>query len=404
MSLGATTSGPPCSTAPPSLIQLARPYLTTSQIELLGQATHNSYGVHESQSWNHAFSLIFSTGNQLRFPIRTMGTAAILFQRFYLFNSLQKFPVILDTALACLFVASKMEDTLKKLRDILLAAHRVRHPNGPEIGLDSSAIEEQRRRIIPLERQVLETMSFDFRVSHPQKYIIKFCRKMNLSQQVAETAWLLMIDSYKTLAPLKYPPHAIALACLSISVSLLNDPSADHISANSEDFKIPLSNLDSVILELLAFYIDWLPLTALYSRFPDTARFMDLRISVNQRVSSRSTESPISPANHQTVDIPSNSSTPSIPLATKQSKRRQTRYNNSNNYNGRGGKATPNSLTSPSIADSSPETIESTSTTPISTALNPSPGLIVRDPTLGDRGTIRFVLDWNRERIERSVS
>lgn len=61
----------------------------------------------------------------------------VLFQQFYLFNSLQNFSSVSDTALACLLVASKMEDTLKKIKDILIAAYNVRHPNGPEISLDS---------------------------------------------------------------------------------------------------------------------------------------------------------------------------------------------------------------------------------------------------------------------------
>ena len=47
----------------------------------------------------------------------------------------------------------------------------------------SQRLEEQRRRVIVLERHVLETATFDFRASHPQPYIIKFTKHMNRTFQ-----------------------------------------------------------------------------------------------------------------------------------------------------------------------------------------------------------------------------
>jgi CTD kinase subunit beta len=89
-------------------------------------------------------------------------------------------------------VACKQEDTLKKLRDILVAGYTLRHPNGPDINPESQVplvdmcisrqtLEDQRRKIIILERHVLETATFDFRTQHPQPYIIKFTKHMNCS-------------------------------------------------------------------------------------------------------------------------------------------------------------------------------------------------------------------------------
>ena len=42
--------------------------------------------------------------------------------------------------MACLFVACKQEDTLKKLRDILLLGYAITHPNGPEINPDGQVV------------------------------------------------------------------------------------------------------------------------------------------------------------------------------------------------------------------------------------------------------------------------
>ncbi|KAK9355743.1 cyclin-like protein [Lipomyces doorenjongii] len=306
----------------PAIIQLSRPYLTPSHIWTLEQKVAHTNGSRDQQLKFQAFSVILVTGSYLRFPIRTMGTAMILFQRFYLFNSMQDFPSTLDTALACLFVASKTEDTLKKLKEILLASYYIKHPSGPDISMDSPIIEDQRRRLISLERHVLETMSFDFRVRHPQPYIIKFAKRLRYPMPLAETAWQIALDSHRTLVPLKSTPHAIALGCLYIAASLLEVNLSD---IKPEQFCVRPREFENVVLELLEFYIDWLPQTTLFATYTDPGKFMSMRIELNKRL----------------------------------------------------GK-----YTEPRA---------------------PGARLKLRDYTMGDKGTVRYVLNWERERIEREI-
>ncbi|KAK9465624.1 cyclin-like protein [Lipomyces arxii] len=310
-----------------SVVQLSRPYLTSSQIKSLVQQTNNS--ARDLQPKLQAFSLILSIGNYMRFPIRTMGTAMILFQRFYLFNSLHDFPVMNDTAHACLFVAAKMEDTLKKLKDILLASYYLKHPAGPDISVDSPVIEDQRRKLISLERHVLETMSFDFRIKHPQPYIIKITKHLKYPATVAETAWLASIDSYRTLAPLKATPHAIALACIYIAATLFQQDTsiiepAKYYYVHIRFLRAQADYAD-VILEILELYIDSLAQTLLHAKYKSAEQFMSMRIDVNKRLN----------------------------------------YARERNYDG-----------------------------------DP---LTLRDFTIGDKGAIRFILDWDRQRLETGM-
>ncbi|KAK9367635.1 cyclin-like protein [Lipomyces kononenkoae] len=265
----------------PAIIQLSRPYLTPNQILALERQVADTNGSRDQQLKFQAFSIILATGSYLRFPIRTMGTAMIIFQRFYLFNSMQDFPSTLDTALACLFVASKTEDTLKKLKEILVASYYIKHPGGPDISMDSPVIEDQRRRLISLERHVLETISFDFRVKHPQPYIVKFAKRLRCPVSMAETAWQIALDSYRTILPLKSTPHAIALGCLYIAACLLE---VDISVIKPEQFCVPLREFENVVLEMLEFYIDWLPQTTLFARYTDPATFMSMRIDLNKRL------------------------------------------------------------------------------------------------------------------------
>ena len=61
-------------------------------------------------------------------PVKTFDTAAIYYHKFRV-----RFPSneynYEDVALAALFVACKAEDTIKKSKDILCAAHNLRQPH-----------------------------------------------------------------------------------------------------------------------------------------------------------------------------------------------------------------------------------------------------------------------------------
>ena len=61
-------------------------------------------------------------------PIKTFDTAATYYHKFRI-----RFPSAEynyeDAALACLFVACKVEDTIKKSKEILCAAHNLRQPH-----------------------------------------------------------------------------------------------------------------------------------------------------------------------------------------------------------------------------------------------------------------------------------
>lgn len=140
-----------------------------------------------------------------------------------------------------------MEDTQKKARDILLAAHHLRSPSS-DITVDSPQIEDQRRRIIGLERMVLETQGFDFRHRHPHPFIIKFAKSLHVDQETTQQAWSICTDSYRTYIPLKQTPHTIALACLTL---------AAHFRDKTIDlaFDVPLDSLLATLDDLLDLYM-----------------------------------------------------------------------------------------------------------------------------------------------------
>lgn len=144
-----------------------------------------------------------------------------------------------------------MQDTAKKARDILVMAHSVRNPQGPEVNTESPAFEEQRRRVLGLERMILETQSFDFRLRHPQPFIIKFARLLAIDQTLTLQAWQISIDSYRTWIPLKLPPHVIALACLILAGRI----SGYEVLVRNEDYDVKSQHLYTALEGLLDLYL-----------------------------------------------------------------------------------------------------------------------------------------------------
>lgn len=152
-----------------------------------------------------------------------------------------------DVAAAALFLACKIEDTLKKSREILAAGHSFKHggTNAEPINPDNSVsalditphyrkwntrdanlilhfqvLDDPARRTLFLERMILETSSFDFRNRHSQPFLVKFCTRLKLQKEVARLAWDISVDCHRTLAPLKNVPHVQALAAICLAQKL----------------------------------------------------------------------------------------------------------------------------------------------------------------------------------------
>jgi transcription initiation factor TFIIIB Brf1 subunit/transcription initiation factor TFIIB len=68
-----------------------------------------------------ALEFLTMVGMKLRLPQLTIATAVVMFQRFFVVNSLKKYDLF-KLAATALFLAGKVEETPKKLRDVALMA------------------------------------------------------------------------------------------------------------------------------------------------------------------------------------------------------------------------------------------------------------------------------------------
>ncbi|KAL4928300.1 Fructosamine kinase-domain-containing protein [Aspergillus undulatus] len=189
-----------------------------------------------------------------------------------------------DAAAAALFTACKIEDTLKKSREIICAAYNLKLPQSEHISSDNSVLDEAARGIIGLERLMLESSGFDFRTRHPQKTLIKLARQYGFSPQseVSNVAYRISQDLYRTFAPIKQTTSTMAFSCLELAGRLLVQRIEDvERGTDYARWKTSREEVMETLLDLLELYTHNRNLTTVGPHFP-ADRFLTVRIPLNK--------------------------------------------------------------------------------------------------------------------------
>ncbi|KIM56491.1 hypothetical protein SCLCIDRAFT_1220290 [Scleroderma citrinum Foug A] len=236
--------GPSTSQLPTSFSKYHHPYFTPAEVEYFSERQRGKLSVsQEEKARQQACGFIEAVGSKIGFPRKTIATAQSLYHRFHLFFPRKDFSYH-DVSLAALYVSTKMHDTLKKPREILMVSYAVRFPElaaksksmGGEVDMDPITVEHERQRLLAVERLVLETICFNFTSSLPFPYVIKLGKKLGVSKKLIKFAWRLTVDSHRTLVPLMYPPNTVALGCIYTAalLSTMESPS----SSDTDDCRI----------------------------------------------------------------------------------------------------------------------------------------------------------------------
>ncbi|KAI7864233.1 cyclin-like protein [Spinellus fusiger] len=220
--------------------------------------------VKETAARSASCKFIQDVGKKIGFPQTTISTAQALYHRFYVYYSIRDFAPQ-DISVACIFVASKIEETIKKLKDVFVAVHSVKYPGSKELDPENVS-EERRRKIIGYEKLLLETLCFDFQFRHPYEYVIKFVKWIQAFQELdakrlAYKAYELAVDSYRTSLCVEYPAHTIAAGCIYLASRLLTkeDPTFHGLAEEQPWDQLFLSRIDDmedVCQQILDLYIN----------------------------------------------------------------------------------------------------------------------------------------------------
>ncbi|OBT78935.1 hypothetical protein VF21_02841 [Pseudogymnoascus sp. 05NY08] len=264
----------------PSYIQVAKPFVFEQKIQ--GQIIATGANPQREDTFRlQGVQWIDDTRRALQLPVRTFDTAVIYYHKFRLVHRDTEYAST-DAAAAALFAACKIEDTLKKSREILCAAHNLKTSSPSEhLAPDDSVFDGPSKTIIGLERLMLEASGFDYRNRYPQKYLIKLGRRCQLDKDVVKLAYKMMLDLYRTFAPLKVTSSAMSFACLELSCRLLSKQE-DHLAAfDKTKWRVPREHVMEGMLDLLELYTHFQKATKLGSQYT-IERFIGIRIALNQ--------------------------------------------------------------------------------------------------------------------------
>ncbi|KAG7477603.1 hypothetical protein MATL_G00071410 [Megalops atlanticus] len=186
----------------------------------------------EEQLRQQGCELIQAAGILLRLPQVAMATGQILFQRFFYCKSFIRHCVE-TVAMACVHLASKIEEEPRRIRDVLNVFHRLKHGQESRtftpFPLDANYI-NMKSQVIKAERRVLKELGFCVHVKHPHKIIVMYLQVLECEKntKLVQMAWNYMNDSLRTDVFLRFSAETVACACIYLSARSLQIPLPDQ--------------------------------------------------------------------------------------------------------------------------------------------------------------------------------
>ncbi|KHN20497.1 Cyclin-T1-5 [Glycine soja] len=163
-------------------------------------------------------------GMRLKVPQVTIATAIIFCHRFFLRQSHAKNDRR-TIATVCMFLAGKVEETPRPLKDVILVSYEIIHKKDPAAAqrIKQKEVYEQQKELILLgERVVLATLGFDLNVQHPYKPLVEAIKKFNVAKNaLAQVAWNFVNDGLRTSLCLQFKPHHIAAGAIFLAAKFL---------------------------------------------------------------------------------------------------------------------------------------------------------------------------------------
>ncbi|KAM9993255.1 hypothetical protein ACTFIZ_011216 [Dictyostelium cf. discoideum] len=169
-------------------------------------------------------AFIQDVGIKLKMPQLTIATAISYFHRFFIRHQLKDHDRFV-VATACLFLAGKVEETPRKLDDVIKVSYMIK--NKKKDGDKMVAISQQehnnlKNKILQNEHLILTTIAFELAVEHPYKYLLEYMKSIQGSKNLCQVAWNFVNDSLRTSLCLHYPPDLISYASIYLATRFLN--------------------------------------------------------------------------------------------------------------------------------------------------------------------------------------
>ncbi|GMI05017.1 hypothetical protein TrRE_jg13540 [Triparma retinervis] len=235
----------------------------------------------EARERGEGLQFILYLGKVLNLPRLTWSTALVFYHRFYSrqsFNSHDK----LETAIACLFLACKVEETPKKIQQAKSELRDLaRTGTGSEEADDYVPMDPKgsnfllmKDRVLLLERIVLHTLSFDLNITHPYQSLMDEMKKL-ASNALVRGLYNNAVDEKGSPDPQKVFPQLI----FQIATGLVNDSYLTRV-CTCVTHEVVAKTAIMIALESVGAQPfkgrTWMQILGLEKRNGEVARFVDM--------------------------------------------------------------------------------------------------------------------------------
>lgn len=172
-------------------------------------------------------NFITQVGIMLKLPQLTLATASVYLHRFFMRHAMQQAnkPGLhhYSVAATALFLATKVEENCRKMRELVVACCRVAQKQ-PNLVVDEQNKEywKWRDTILHNEDLLLEALCFDLQLEQPYRILFDFLQYYGVADNkvLRNTSWAFLNDSHITTMCLLHSPRLIAGAALYVGARL----------------------------------------------------------------------------------------------------------------------------------------------------------------------------------------
>ncbi|KAL4810409.1 cyclin-like protein [Aspergillus unguis] len=174
----------------------------------------------ENLNRSKGVNFITQVGIMLKLPQPTLATAAVYLHRFFMRYVIADKPErpgihAYPIAATALFLATKVEENVRRMREIVVAVCRVAQKQ-PSLIVDEQSKEfwKWRDTILHHEDILLEALCFDLQLEQPYRILYDFICffGVNDNKHIRNSSWAFLNDSMFTVLCLQFPARVIAAA------------------------------------------------------------------------------------------------------------------------------------------------------------------------------------------------
>ncbi|XP_021899392.1 cyclin-T1-5-like [Carica papaya] len=205
--------------------EVARWYFTRREIEESSPSRRDGIDLKKETYFRKSYcTFLQDLGMRLKVPQLTIASAIIFCHRFFIRQSHARNDRR-TIATVCMFLAGKVEETPRPLKDVIIVSYEIVHKKDPVAAqrIKQKEVYEQQKELILLgERVVLATLGFDLNVHHPYKPLVEAIKKFNVAKNaLAQVAWNFVNDGLRTSLCLQFKPHHIAAGAIFLAAKFL---------------------------------------------------------------------------------------------------------------------------------------------------------------------------------------